>query len=66
MTEKMTAEQMFDTLEELMIASEDFIKGAICCGGYNEETAERILFYQTGYRTFEQMFEYEFEEEEEE
>lgn len=61
--ERMTTEQMFDTLEDLMIASEDFIRGAICCGGYNEETAERILFYQTGYRTFEQLFE-EFEEEE--
>ena len=53
----MTTEEMFDTLETYEIANDDFIEGAICMGGYNKETAERILFYFTGWRTFEGFLE---------
>lgn len=58
----MTVDEMFDLLEEYDIASDDFIKGAICMGGYNQETAERVLFYWTGWRSFE-GFMSEFEDE---
>lgn len=59
----MTIQEMFDILRVYEIANEDFIDGAVCVGGYNEETAERILFYHTGWRTFEGFLE-EFNEEE--
>lgn len=58
----MTTTEKFDYLEEMGIATTEFIDGAICVGGYNDETAERVLFYHTGYRTFEQYEECEEED----
>lgn len=52
----MEREEMFNILENFGI-SEDFISGAICMGGYNKETAERILYYCFGYSSFEQFLE---------
>lgn len=57
----MTEDMMFEELMDMGI-SEDFIRGAICMGGYNEDTMLRVLFYHTGYRTFEQIFAEEEEE----
>lgn len=52
----MTTEQKFEILEEIACGNlelESFIDGAVCVGGYSDEVAERILFYWTGWRTFE-------------
>lgn len=49
----MTDTEMFAVLEDYGICSQDFIDGAICAGGYSEQTAERILFYHTGWDSFE-------------
>lgn len=53
----MTCEEMFDFLVECGITTEAFVNGAVCVGGWNEETFERVLFYHTGYRSFEQVIE---------
>lgn len=57
-----------DAREEILIdyagASIDFLKGAYCVGGFNQETQERMLYYLTGYRHFETFVESEIEGEE--
>ena len=55
--EKFSVQEMEDILIEYGICSEEFLHGAICVGGWNEETMERVLFYQTGYRHFVQLLE---------
>lgn len=59
------ASEMYDFLVEQMIATEEFISGAICVNGFNRETMEAVLFYNTGYHNFNQFIECEMEEEEE-
>ena len=48
----MRFEDMYDFLLDMGI-SEDALDLAFAVGGCNEETACRILFYYTGWRTFE-------------
>lgn len=60
--ERYSVQDMEDILIEYGICSEEFAEGAICVGGWNEETMQRILFYKTGYRYFDQLLE-ELEEE---
>lgn len=56
-------EYIWDTLEELGIATREEIGLAVALCGTNEETLNRILYIRTGYRTIEQMYEDVFEEE---
>ena len=44
---------MFDILEEYLCISEEALNLAIAVGGYNEETAQRILCSYTGWSSFE-------------
>lgn len=46
-------EEMYDILLEVVGVSEEALDLAFGVGGCNEETAERILFYKTGWRSFE-------------
>ena len=46
-------EEMYDLLLEYGVASEEELGIACAIGGCNEETMERVLFYKTGWRTFE-------------
>lgn len=55
-------EEMEQILLDYAICSTEFLDGAICAGGYNEDTMERVLFYKTGLRHFDQLLE-EMEEE---
>lgn len=52
-----SVQDMEDILIEYGICSEEFVDGAVCVGGWNEETMERVLFYKTGYRNFDQLLE---------
>lgn len=61
--ERLSYQDMADILIEYGICSEDFVLGAICVGGRNVETMERVLFYNTGYRHFDRLLE-DLEEEE--
>lgn len=47
-----TADEMMDILVEVGV-DVNFINGAVCVGGHNEQTFERILFYHFGYQNFE-------------
>lgn len=49
----MTYEEMYDLLADTLGIDENTLDLAFAIGGCNEETAERILFYYTGFRTFE-------------
>lgn len=49
----MTWEDMYDILRYEVGVSEEALELAFGVGGCNEETAERILFYKTGWSTFE-------------
>lgn len=49
----MTYEEMYDLLADTLGIDKDALDLAFAVGGCNEETAERILFYYTGFRTFE-------------
>ena len=64
MKKRLTTEEMEQFLIDYGICSEDFLDGAICVGGVNRETFERVLFYHTGYRDFPTFIESELEEEE--
>ena len=44
---------MYDLLREGLDVSEEALDLAFAIGGCNEETAERILFYYTGWQSFE-------------
>lgn len=46
-------EEMYDLLLTIEGVTEDALELGFAIGGCNEETAERILFYYTGWRTFE-------------
>ena len=46
-------QEMYDILRDCLGISEEALELAFAVGGCNEETAERILFYKTGWRTFE-------------
>ena len=46
-------EEMYDVLAEIVGVSEEALDLAFAVGGCNEETAERILFYYTGWKSFE-------------
>lgn len=58
----LTVQDMEDLLLDLHICTEDFLDGAVCVGGYNRETMERVLEYYTAYRSFESFIEFELEE----
>lgn len=49
----MSFEEMYDLLREVLDVSEEALDLAFAIGGCNEETAERILFYYTGWQSFE-------------
>ncbi len=49
----MEFEEMYDLLNEALGISEDSLDLAFAIGGCNTETAERILFYYTGWKSFE-------------
>ena len=46
-------QEMYDILDEVLGISEEALEIACAIGGCNEETMERVLFYKTGWRTFE-------------
>ena len=46
-------QEMYDILNEVLGISEEALEIACAIGGCNEETMERVLFYKTGWRTFE-------------
>lgn len=49
----MTYEEMYDLLADTLGIDENALDLAFAIGGCNEETAERILFYYTGWNSFE-------------
>ena len=49
----MSFEEIYDLLREGLDVSEEALDLAFAIGGCNEETAERILFYYTGWQSFE-------------
>ena len=49
----MSFEEMYDLLRDGLDVSEEALDLAFAIGGCNEETAERILFYYTGWQSFE-------------
>ena len=49
----MNWEEMYDILVDYVGVETDVLDLAFAIGGCNEETAERILFYYTGWKTFE-------------
>lgn len=49
----MEFEEMYVLLNEVLEISEDSLDLAFAIGGCNTETAERILFYYTGWKSFE-------------
>ena len=49
----MNWEEMYDILVDYVGVTENALDLAFAIGGCNEETAERILFYYTGWKTFE-------------
>lgn len=46
-------EEMYDVLAEVVGVNKEALDLAFAVGGCNEETAERILFYFTGWKSFE-------------
>lgn len=48
----MTWEEMYDCLCANLDVTQEALDLAFAVGGCNQETAERILFYYTGVRTF--------------
>ena len=48
----MNFEEMYDCLIDYVGVDEDALDLAFSVGGCNEETAERILFYYTGWNNF--------------
>jgi len=46
-------QEMYDLLLENLGVTEEALDLAFAVGGCNEETAERILFYYTGWSDFE-------------
>ena len=48
----MEFDEMYDILRDYVGISEETLDLAFAVGGCNEETAERLLFYFTGWKTF--------------
>ena len=46
-------QEMYELLLEYNVTTEEALGVACAIGGCNEETMERVLFYYTGWRTFE-------------
>lgn len=46
-------QEMYDLLLEYDVVTEGELGIACAIGGCNEETMERVLFYKTGWRSFE-------------
>lgn len=49
----MTFDEMYDTLMDYCGIDEEALDLAFAIGGRNEETAQNILYYYTGYNDFE-------------
>lgn len=47
-----TPDEMYDILRDYLLLPDESLELATAIGGFNTETLERILFYYTGYRTF--------------
>lgn len=45
--------EMYDLLADVLGIDENALDLALAIGGCNEKTAEQILFYYTGWRSFE-------------
>ena len=56
-------EDMEQMLLDYGVCSEEFLDGAICVGGYNQETMESVLYYKTAFPHFDLLLE-EMEDEE--
>ena len=52
-----TRDKMYDILRDYLLLPDESLELAIAIGGFNTETLERILFYYTGYRTFDRYME---------
>ena len=66
MTKTMELDEMYDFLNEVVGIDKDALDIAFGIKGYNKETACDILYYKTGYRSFEQYRDecvFEFDEE---
>lgn len=50
---KMEWNEMYEILAEYVGVSEEALGVACAIGGCNEETMERVLFYYTGWKSFE-------------
>lgn len=46
-------QEMYDLLHDVVGVKEEALELAFAIGGCNEDTAESILFYYTGWQTFE-------------
>lgn len=46
-------QEMYDILVDYGVVTQDALDLAAAIGGCNEETMERVLFYYTGWRSFE-------------
>lgn len=46
-------EEMYEILHEVLDVSEEALGIACAVGGCNEETMKRVLFYLTGWNSFE-------------
>ena len=49
----MTFEEMYDTLKDIVMVDSEALDLAFSVGGSTKETAEKILFYYTGWGNFE-------------
>lgn len=46
-------QEMYDILVDYGVVTQDALDLAVAIGGCNEETMERVLFYYTGWHSFE-------------
>lgn len=53
----MTFDEMYDTLRDYCCTDEEALDLAFAIGGRNEETACAILYYYTGWHSFEGFLE---------
>lgn len=58
-------EEMWDYLEDSMIATKEELRLVANINGYTEESMKDILYAKTGYRSFDQLAFDQLEEEEE-
>lgn len=57
----MTIERLWDAIVEYAIATEEELQLVTAINGYTEEALNSVIYARTGYRTFEQYFECEFD-----